>query len=966
MSIAIAAGIFALLLAGNASPGQNKSADYSKEPFVIETLATNVEFADDGTSTREQSVIVRVQSESAVRQFGILSFAYKAASEHVDVIYIRVRKPDGTVMTTPAADLQDLSSEATRVAPSYSDSHEMEVPVKALGSGDVLEYRVRISRTKPEVPNHFWYKHNFLETGVVLSESLRIAAPEHKYVKVAAPTSAPEIRHENGEQIYLWKTAHLTRGESRKGTEQARVPSVQLTTFKSWEDLGQWYGSLVWSQAAITPAIRAKAAELTKGLTTNKDKQRAIYNYVASKFRYVSVSFGSGRYQPHSAEDVLANQYGDCKDKHTLLAALLDAAGIEAWPALMGLDITFDPAVPSPAQFNHVITVIPEAGKRVWLDSTSAAAPYGLLHQKLRNQQALVIPTHEKPVLMQTPADPPFSESETIDVEGTLGSDGTLTAHFDVRMRGDGELTMRGALHELSRPQWEAFVQNMSYALGFGGEISKLEIENPDDLEHPLHYSYDYRRTTYSDWEHRRILPPLPSFTFQLSEKDDKPVEAISIGTPGEAIYHARIRLPKDFSLELPEAARIDAGFGEYTASYSFADGVLFAERRMRTKKAKSPAETWPEYIRFEQGVSREQAQFILLAAGSSTPSARIVQNNPEAESLVQQASTLLQNRDLNAAADLLTQAERIHSQQRGLWSAYGLLYSLNNERENAIEAYQKEARNHPDDLSVKLMLAEALLRGERKEDGLAVVRAIDESAIDPIVFNNLAFFLADTSTNLPLAKEYAEKAVRQMEEESASARLATLSAEDLRRLAGLAAAWDTLGWVYFAQGDLSNAEKYVTASWQLSQQGVVGDHLGRIYEKAGKPDAATRAWQLALASNSGLSDIRERLRKAGATANIRTRELEKLRTTEIGDCARKGNAEFFVQFSPAKVEDVQFIGGDDALKDAAQILLHARYDITFPDSGPERITRRGLLSCSGEASPNCQFVLSLPSTARR
>ena len=69
----------------------------------------------------------------------------------------------------------------------------------------------------------------------------------------------------------------------------------------------------------------AKAEELTRGKKSDLEKLQAIYDYVAKNFRYVSLSFGLGRYQPHSASEVLANQYGDCKDKHTLLAALADA-----------------------------------------------------------------------------------------------------------------------------------------------------------------------------------------------------------------------------------------------------------------------------------------------------------------------------------------------------------------------------------------------------------------------------------------------------------------------------------------------------------------------------------------------------------------------------------------------------------------------------------------------------------------
>ena len=96
-------------------------------------------------------------------------------------------------------------------------------------------------------------------------------------------------------------------------------------------------------QIAVTPQIQAKAAELTKGLSTDEDKIRALYNYVSTQFHYVSLSFGNGRYQPHAAEDVLENEYGDCKDKHTLLAALLKAAGYDAWPALINSSRKIDP-----------------------------------------------------------------------------------------------------------------------------------------------------------------------------------------------------------------------------------------------------------------------------------------------------------------------------------------------------------------------------------------------------------------------------------------------------------------------------------------------------------------------------------------------------------------------------------------------------------------------------------------------
>ena len=94
--------------------------------------------------------------------------------------------------------------------------------------------------------------------------------------------------------------------------------------------------------------------------------------YVATQIRYIGVAFGIGRYQPHTAAEILSNQYGDCKDKHTLLAAMLAVAGIKADAVLIGAGVRFNEAVPSPGgAFNHLITHLSLAGQEVWLDSTA-------------------------------------------------------------------------------------------------------------------------------------------------------------------------------------------------------------------------------------------------------------------------------------------------------------------------------------------------------------------------------------------------------------------------------------------------------------------------------------------------------------------------------------------------------------------------------------------------------------------
>ena len=99
---------------------------------------------------------------------------------------------------------------------------------------------------------------------------------------------------------------------------------------------------------------------------------------------------------PVGAQEVLQNQYGDCKDKGTLLAAMLNALGLHPDVALIGAGVRFNTAVPSPASFNHLINRVSVDGKEVWLDSTSGVAPYRVLFYVTRGKQALVIPEGEQ------------------------------------------------------------------------------------------------------------------------------------------------------------------------------------------------------------------------------------------------------------------------------------------------------------------------------------------------------------------------------------------------------------------------------------------------------------------------------------------------------------------------------------------------------------------------------------------
>ncbi len=260
---------------------------------------------------------------------------------------------------------------------------------------------------------------------------------------------------------------------------------------------------------------------------------------------------------------------------------------------------------------------------------------------------------------------------------------------------------------------------------------------------------------------------------------------------------------------------------------------------------------------------------------------------------------TFLRLKRYSEAADLAESAIKIRPDRANLYALLGTSYMFLGSEDKATDAFKKALEIDP----------------------------------RPFMFNNVAYTMAEANKSLSLSLEYAQRAVKQEETASANMALSSLTLDDLARMSRLAAYWDTLGWVHFKIGNLEQAEKYVDASLRLSESTTVRDHLIEIRKKRG-PHA-----------QKSLED----------SSTLRTVKLSRLVPGEA-------SAEFFVVLSRAqgtsegKVEEVKFIKGSDELKSADRTLKSAKFSSVFPDDGPTRLVRRGILGCY--AYTGCSFVM--------
>jgi len=289
-----------------------------------------------------------------------------------------------------------------------------------------------------------------------------------------------------------------------------------------------------------------------------------------------------------------------------------------------------------------------------------------------------------------------------------------------------------------------------------------------------------------------------------------------------------------------------------------------------------------------------------------------------------------------------------------------------------AASALESAIKLNPERAGLHALLGGAYLHGGEEDKAIAAYQKALELDSQPVMFNYIGYELADANKNLSMALEYAEKAVRQEEEASQNVKLSALQIEDLDHTSSIAAFWDTLGWVHFRKGDLDQAEKYLNAAWTLWQNGLVGDHLGQVYERQKKKGAAIHTYRLALAASSGsprdkvfVDEVHKRLEGLGANSwkplygtYPGGDELSRMRTIKLPRLIPGTvSGEVFLLLGPrSKVQDVKFIRGSDELKSAIRALSSTSINQPFPDDGPTHLVRRGILGCY--SATGCSLVL--------
>jgi len=738
------------------TPGTTPPAavDTSKEPVVYEQVRGHLRYAEDGSGSADAYARIRVQSYSGVQKVGQLVFNYDSASAQIEVRNVRVTKPDGKVVTAGPDAIQDLTSPIAQSAPTYTDLRQKHVVVPNLSPGDLLEYET-FTTYRPLTPGKIWQYWDLVSNDVCLDEQVELDVSSKIAVKTSTTgADGPESRKQGDRNIWTWKTSNLPRGERPLALPSSNgFPDVKsllktsprlysrriwITSFADWAEISAWYSSLERDRRVPSPEVRAKAEELTRDSHTDLERVRAIYNYVARNIRYVSLSFGVGRFQPHFATEVLAHQYGDCKDKATLFEAMLESVGVKASAALLQANGRME-EIPTPFEFDHAITYLVLDGKEMWLDSTLGVAPFGYLMPNLRGKLALVTSPEKGSELRRIPSELATPTFYGISLEGHLTDDRRLDALLAFETRGDWEVLLRLGLVQSSVPQLQSVLEASAKKEARSADltISDLDVGDPYDTSSPLRMRLHLTATLPVDSQARSmedtakfdrpersfrnldelvssLLPPVSS-TLGTSLGDAKEMTINLKLTFGDKLAD---KLAGELKSRKIDPSRLIQDFAEYEQSWNWESPALIGNWRLTTKMASVPLDRSAEYSAFRSAVQSEMAE-LAYALGAppsgGTPTLQVVRF---AEALEQ-----IHAQRFEQAQSLLESVVKDDPKYVDAWEALGALFEKTQNWDKSRQAYQNVIELAPHDPEAYSGLVRGYMAERMYPDAIATAK---------------------------------------------------------------------------------------------------------------------------------------------------------------------------------------------------------------------------------------------------
>jgi len=580
-----------------------------------------VEVFGDGRYKQTLHMVFKILRDSG-KDYGDIEIGYNSRTETASIVYARTITPEGK--TIP------LNEDAVKVVapyssyPSYSDYKELTFSMPGVTVGSIIDYKVVKEKKKPEIDGKFSDGFYFQWYNPIILSRYKVVTPEDMDLKnlLLSPLQgielAPKIIREGNKKIYLWEYKNIPqiiKEESMPPVGEVAF-RILVTTMNSWEEFSHWYKGKIEGKTEPDEAIKRKVAELTKNLSTSKDKMEVIFDYVKREIRYVSIGLGKSGYEPENAKKVFENKYGDCKDKSTLLISMLRIAGIPAHYVLIPTSSMGNliKDFPYPFQFNHCIVAVQNESKYHFLDPVYRSYRFDYLPGSDRNRNILIF-DDEKIVFDKTPLTKPEENGFYDQSQIRISPDGSIECESKGFGFGGEEASLRSAFMDASPTKIKESLEEFIAEISPGAKLLTYTHSDPWNFKERFEATMKYNAKDYSKKAGDILTFDVPGIRESCSAAGKKDRRyPIIVWNNSYNKDEVEFNAPEGYEVYyLPEPMEIKNQYFEFRSSYRQEGERILYQGELIKKAIRIAPEEYPAYHESCQGMEKSLKRSVLF-----------------------------------------------------------------------------------------------------------------------------------------------------------------------------------------------------------------------------------------------------------------------------------------------------------------------------------------------------------------
>jgi transglutaminase-like putative cysteine protease len=515
----------------------------------------------------------------------------------------------------------------------YSDSKHRSLSFPGVVPGAIVEHSYELA-----VENLFYLDDLFYLQDAVPArlKTLTVRAPSSFPLRLPVIGATPEYNREerDGATAHRWQVKDVPAFTKESGMppEEDLRPRVLISPKEivwgthridagHWDGIAAFYWELARERMVPTPEVAQRAKGLTAEIHEPEQKVRRLYEFVQSKVNYVAIELGIGGLQPHPNGDVLRLMYGDCKDKATLLIAMLKAVGLRGFPVLIltrdaGLIERDNPSL----HFNHAIVAVPAEDGYLFMDPTWETVPYGELPWTDQGVAVLVVKEDGRGDLVETPLASPERNRRHMNITGAIAPTGAFEGTCVIDAWGQRRVNLAPLL-QAGATEREDALEDLMAALSPGAQMKAQEVIPPKGPADPLRLSIRFAIPGFVTraGAFEVVSPHLGRFpsltTFAAYPKRRHPIFFNNLFSDS---VETRLTLPVGRTVRrLPVERKLEGAGLTASTRYELArDGernVLVVRRSVSVGRREIPAAEYPALRTFLLALAEEEAGALTL-----------------------------------------------------------------------------------------------------------------------------------------------------------------------------------------------------------------------------------------------------------------------------------------------------------------------------------------------------------------